>query len=191
MQLTFSKVAYLLWGIFFAFWFLYGARGKSRIEQRESLASRMSYLAILGLAISLIVFDPLVYGPLLWRVLPQTIVVDLIGMALLMIGLAFAVWARLHLRRYWSARITLAEDHQLIQTGPYRLVRNPIYLGGLVAVVGTAIVIGQVRGVLAIVLVLVAFLRKIQLEERWLAERFGEAYTEYHKKVRTLIPFVY
>ncbi len=191
MQLTFSKVAYLLWGIFFAFWFLYGARSKSRIEQRESLASRLSYLTILGLAIALIAFDPLIFGPLLWRVLPQAMAVYLLGMALLIFGLAFTVWARLYLGRFWSARISLAEDHQLIQSGPYRLVRNPIYFGGLVAVIGTAIIIGQLRGVLAIVLVLIAFLRKIQLEEKWLAERFGVAYAEYHKKVRVLIPFVY
>jgi protein-S-isoprenylcysteine O-methyltransferase Ste14 len=79
----------------------------------------------------------------------------------------------------------------LIQAGPYRVVRNPIYSGGLVAILGTAIVVGEVRGVLAIVLVLIAFLRKIQLEERWLLERFGPAYLEYQEKVKALIPFVY
>jgi protein-S-isoprenylcysteine O-methyltransferase Ste14 len=79
----------------------------------------------------------------------------------------------------------------LVQTGPYHLVRNPIYFGGLVAVFGTAIVAGEVRGVLAIALVLIAFLRKIRLEERWLRGRFGPAYTEYQKKIKALIPFIY
>jgi protein-S-isoprenylcysteine O-methyltransferase Ste14 len=54
-----------------------------------------------------------------------------------------------------------------------------------------AIVAGEVRGVLAIALVLIAFLRKIRLEERWLRGRFGPAYTEYQKKIKALIPFIY
>ncbi len=191
MQISSSRLAYLLWGIFFLYWFLSAFRTKSRIERRESLSSRLSYAVILGLAVSLIAFDPFFYGPLLQRILPATFIVDLIGMALLISGLLFAVWARLHLGRFWSARVALAADHQLIQTGPYRFVRNPIYSGGLLAVVGTAIVIGEVRAVLAIPLVLIAFDRKIRIEESWLAERFGPAYSEYRKKVKALIPFVY
>jgi protein-S-isoprenylcysteine O-methyltransferase Ste14 len=191
MTFTFNKVVYLIWGIFFGYWFLSALRNKSKIERRESLFSRLLYLTLVGLAISLIVFDPLIYGPLLWRILPEEFMVDFIGVVILILGLCFAVWARLHLGRYWSARIVLAEDHQLIQTGPYHLVRNPIYFGGLVAVFGTIIVIGEVRGVLAIVLVLIAFLRKIRIEERWLRDRFGPAYIEYQKKVKALIPFVY
>ncbi len=191
MSLTFTKVVYLIWGLFFAYWFLSSFRNKSKTNRRESLSSRLLYLTLIGLAVSLIVFDPLIYGPLLWRIFPEGIVVDSIGLAALILGLGLAVWARLHLGRYWSARIVLTEDHQLIQTGPYHLVRNPIYFGGLVAVFGTAIVVGEVRGVLALVLVLIAFLRKIRLEERWLRERFGPSYVEYQKKVKALIPFVY
>lgn len=191
MTFTFNKVIYFIWGVFFAYWFLAAFINKTKNERRELLFSRLLYLTLFGLAVPLIVFDPLIYGPLLWRIMPEGIAVDFIGIAILILGLGFAIWARLHLGRYWSARIILAKDHQLIQTGPYHLVRNPIYFGGLVAILGTAIVIGEVRGVLAIVLVLIAFLRKIRVEERWLCERFGTAYTEYQKKVKTLIPFIY
>jgi protein-S-isoprenylcysteine O-methyltransferase Ste14 len=191
MAFSFNKVVYLIWGVFLSYWFLSTLRKKSIIEKRESLFSRLLYLTLVGLAVALIVFDPLVYGPLLWRIFPEGVGVDLIGVAILILGLGFTVWARQHLGRHWSARIVLAEGHQLIQTGPYHLVRHPIYFGGLVAVVGTAIVVGEVRGVLAIVLVLIAFLRKISLEERWLRERFGLAYIEYQKNVKALIPFIY
>lgn len=191
MRLTFNKVVYLIWGLFFAYWFLSSFRNKSKTNRQESVSSRLLYLTLIGLAISLIVFDPLIYGPLLWRIFPEGVAVDFIGLATLILGLGFAVWARLHLGRYWSARIVLAEDHQLIQTGPYHLVRNPIYFGGLVAVFGAAIVAGEIRGVLALVLVLIAFSRKISLEERWLRERFGPSYVEYQRKVKALIPFVY
>lgn len=192
MILTFNKVVYSIWGIFFGYWFLSAIRSQSKLERQESLFSRLIYLALIGLAISLIVFNPLIYGSLLSsRILPEGIVVDSIGLAILILGLGFGIWARLHLGRYWSARIVLAKDHQLIQTGPYHLVRNPIYFGGLVAVIGTAIVTSEVRGVFAIVLVLIAFMQKIRLEERWMLERFGLTYIEYQKKVKAFIPFIY
>ncbi len=191
MILTYHKLLYLIWGSFFGYWFLSSFRSRLNIEWREPFPSRLSYLILLGVAISLLVFDPLILGPLLWRFFPEGMIIDFIGFAIIVSGLAFAVWARVHLGRYWSARITLAKDHQLIQTGPYRFVRNPIYFGGLVAVLGTAIVEGELRGVLAIVLLVIAFLRKIRLEERYLRERLGSEYIEYQKRVKVLIPFVY
>ncbi len=191
MRSTFHKMVYLIWGIFFAYWFLSSLYNKSNAQRQESLSSRLLYLTFLGLAISLIAFDPVIYGPLLRRFLPEGIVVDAIGIAILILGLGFAVWARFHLGRYWSARIALAENHQLIQTGPYRMVRNPMYFGCLVAILGTAIVAGEIRGVFAIVLALIAFRYKISQEENWLRERFGSAYIEYQSKVKMLIPFLY
>ncbi len=191
MTLTYHKVVYLLWGIFFGYWFLSPLGNRLNAERKEPLLSRLLYLVLIGLGVSLLVFDPLILGPLLWRIFPDDVIVVSIGMAMVVAGLGFAVWARLHLGRYWSARIALAENHQLIQTGPYRLVRNPIYLGGLVAVLGTAVVEGEVRGILALVLILIAFLCKIRLEERWLRERFGPSYLEYQKRVKALIPFIY
>jgi protein-S-isoprenylcysteine O-methyltransferase Ste14 len=191
MIFTFNKIVYSIWGIFFSYWFFSDLGHKSKMERRESLFSRWLDLSLFGLAISLIVFDPPIYGPLLWPILPEGRVLDFIGVAILILGLGLAVWARLHWGRYWSARIVLEEGHRLIQTGPYHFVRNPIYFGGLVAVFGTAIVVGEVRGVLAFVLVLIALGRKIRLEERWLGERFGPAYAEYRKKVKIFIPFIY
>jgi len=184
-------MVYIIWGIFFLFWAISTLRNSSHTARRESLFSRLLYLGLLGIAISLIVFDPFIYGPLLWRILPEWSVLTLIGFAILILGLGFAVWARLYLGRYWSARIVLTEGHQLIQTGPYRLRRNPIYFGGLAGVIGTAIVIGEVREELAILFVLFALLWKIKLEEEFLGERFGSSYLEYKKKVKSLIPFVY
>ncbi len=182
---------YSLWGAFFAYWFFSSLVNKSASERKEPLASRLLYLALLGLGIALIAFDPLFLGPLLWRFYPASLIAEIIGLLITFAGLVFAVWARIHLGRYWSARITLSADHQLIQTGPYRMVRNPIYSGGLLAVIGTAIVVGQVRALIALLLILIAFLRKIWLEEKWLLERFGQQYVEYQKRVKALIPFIY
>jgi protein-S-isoprenylcysteine O-methyltransferase Ste14 len=108
-----------------------------------------------------------------------------------MLGTGMAVWARQHLGRYWSARVTLWEGHQLIQTGPHHLVRHPIYLGGLVGVIGTAIVIGEVRGLLSAAFLLAVVALKIRTEEVLLGERFGSAYRQYQEKVKALIPFLF
>ncbi len=191
MIFTFHKMLYLIWGIFFAFWFLASLFTRSKVDQKESLISRLLYLALLGVAIALIVFDPLVLGPLLLRIFPEGVIADSIGFVIIIAGLGFAVWARLHLGRYWSARVALAEDHQLIQTGPYRFVRNPIYFGALVAVLGTVLVVGEVRGVIGLILALIAFLYKIRQEESGLRQRFGFTYIEYQKKVKALIPLIY
>jgi protein-S-isoprenylcysteine O-methyltransferase Ste14 len=191
MRLTINKAVYLIWGIFFTYWFLSSFFNKAKSERQESIPSRLLYLTPLSLAISLIVFDPVVFGPLLWRFLPAGTTTYLIGFVILVFGLGFAVWARIHLGRYWSARISLVQNHQLIQTGPYRLVRNPIYFGALVAVFGTAIVVGEIRAIIALLLALAAFLLKISQEEKWMRERFGLEFIEYQQEVKSLIPFVF
>ena len=81
-------------------------------------------------------------------------------------------------------------DHKLIQTGPYKIVRNPIYTGILIAFVGTAIVIGKFWAVIAIIILLIVFFMKIRMEEKFLLEEFGEAYLKYKKEVKSLIPFI-
>jgi protein-S-isoprenylcysteine O-methyltransferase Ste14 len=84
--------------------------------------------------------------------------------------------------------VQLKQDHELIEHGPYRHVRHPIYTGLLLAFLGTAVAIGEWRGLLALVIVATSFWRKLRLEERWLGEQFGVAYTDYMRRVRALIP---
>src|SRR5262249_56577164 len=91
------------------------------------------------------------------RFLPATTAVAMSGIAMTAIGLAFAIWARLHLGGNWSGTITLKQDHTLVRTGPYRLVRHPIYSGLLLALLGGAIAIGEGRGPPAVALGWLAF----------------------------------
>jgi protein-S-isoprenylcysteine O-methyltransferase Ste14 len=86
--------------------------------------------------------------------------------------------------------VTLKQDHELIRTGPYRWVRHPTYTGLLLAVLGTAIALGEWRGVIAFVLVTAAFVRKIAIEERFLTRHFGEAYMHYRREVSSLVPLL-
>jgi protein-S-isoprenylcysteine O-methyltransferase Ste14 len=180
-----------LWAAFICYWAVSARRTRSAAERREALPSRLAYLALLVVGIALLVFDPPIYGPLLGRFVPDSTGTSLIGLGLLLLGLGLAVGARRYLGQYWSARVSLGEGHVLVKTGPYRMVRHPIYLGGLVAVVGTSIAIGELRAVLAVACVLAVAVLKLRTEEALLGERFGSAYRRYREDVKALIPFIY
>jgi len=110
-----------------------------------------------------------------------------IGGAVTAAGLGFSVWARVHLGVYWSGNVTLKEGHRLIRSGPYRLVRHPIYTGILFGMLGSAIAKDQVLGLLAVAVTVVSFVRKLRIEEKWLTEEFGEEYLQYRREVRALL----
>ena len=86
--------------------------------------------------------------------------------------------------------MTVKEGHELITSGPYALVRHPIYTGLLLAIVGCALARGEWRGLLAIALVFVVLWRKLKLEEKWMRVQFGESYETYSRKVPALVPFI-
>jgi protein-S-isoprenylcysteine O-methyltransferase Ste14 len=116
---------------------------------------------------------------------------NLHGVALTVIGLALALWGRFYLGGNWSAQVELKRDHQLIRTGPYAIVRHPIYSGFMLAALGTAFVYGELHELLAFVLILIAWTYKSRLEEAFLVEQFGADYHQYRKQVKGLIPFVW
>ena len=104
-------------------------------------------------------------------------------------GLGFTVWARVHIGRNWSGTVTLKQGHELVVSGPYAVVRHPIYTGLLLALVGSALARGEWRGVLAVAIAWASLWRKLRLEEAWMVEAFGERYETYRRRVPALIPF--
>jgi protein-S-isoprenylcysteine O-methyltransferase Ste14 len=129
-------------------------------------------------------------GFLVRRAIPDGLVIGLIGTIITLLGLGFAVWARVHLGKNWSSLPAIRMDHTLIRTGPYSRVRHPIYTGLLFGVAGTAFIMGEPLGLIALILILVVSLGKIRLEEKYLEEEFGEDYARYKKEVPALIPFL-
>jgi len=119
---------------------------------------------------------------------PRSSASAILGVVLTWLGIALAIWARYHLGQYWSARVTIKEDHQLIRSGPYAQLRHPIYSGILLATIGTALTIGEWGCLLGIVLVLTGFSLKAMKEENMLAEQFGGAFEEHRKHTGFLIP---
>jgi protein-S-isoprenylcysteine O-methyltransferase Ste14 len=124
------------------------------------------------------------------RFLPAAPLWTPLGLAVQCAFFALAVWARRHLGRNWSGAISIKVDHQLITSGPYRLVRHPIYTAMLGMFAGTAIVSGQWHALLAAALMTVAYWRKIRLEEQPLHDTFGDAWVAYRARTRALIPWL-
>lgn len=183
-------VAIGLWVAFFAYWGI-SAFSASQAAEREDGSSRALHLLFVGGSFFLVTGNWLNIPWLGVRWLPDLLLVIWVGIAIEALGLAFAVWARYHLGQYWSGTITIKQDHRLIQTGPYRWMRHPIYTGFVLGIAGTALSLGEVRGLLAIALILLAYLRKIHMEERFLRAEFGDDYALYRQHVKALIPFIY
>lgn len=107
-------------------------------------------------------------------------------------GFAFAWWARLHLGRLWSSSVTIKPDHHIVDTGPYGLVRHPIYTGLLLAVLATVLIKGGLLGIGGGVIILAGIIVKARLEEGFLREDLGrEAYDSYARRVPMLVPFLH
>ena len=110
--------------------------------------------------------------------------------ALATLGFAFCWWARLHLGALWSGRITRKEGHKVVDTGPYGLVRHPIYTGILTAALATMILRGNTHAILGFALLVLGYWMKARLEERFLREQLGAAdYDAYAARVPMLVPF--
>ena len=105
-------------------------------------------------------------------------------------GFGFAWWARLTLGDLWSGTVSLKENHEIIDRGPYSLVRHPIYTGIIFAAFALAIQIGMASSLLGAAFMTLGFWMKARLEERFLADEIGEgAYADYRRHTPMLVPF--
>ncbi len=178
----------LLWFAWALYW-LVSSWAIKAVVRRESTASRLAHVIPLLLGAVLIGSRDLPWDTLNLRLWPRSFAAYAIGLALLAAGLAFAVWARVHLGRNWSGSVTVKEGHELIRSGPYAYVRHPIYTGLITAVLGTAITSGTVRAALGLVIITVSLLRKLRTEEGFMRETFPGEYERYSAEVPRLIPF--
>ncbi|HSY46952.1 MAG TPA: isoprenylcysteine carboxylmethyltransferase family protein [Steroidobacteraceae bacterium] len=186
--LLYRQLITLLWLAWALYWIVSAANSKTT-RRRESLGSRLAHILPLILGGVLLAGNALPWRGLHDRLWPRSLTAYWIGVALLAAGLAFTVWARVHLGRNWSGSVTVKEGHELIRSGPYRYVRHPIYTGLLAALLGSAIASGTVRAVLGLLIIAAALLRKLRVEERFMRETFPGEYQRYSEQTPALIPF--
>lgn len=170
---------------------LLAAFGTKRAVRQYAGRGRILQVALLLLAFLLVFYRRFPMGFLDKRFIPHSTAAYGIGGALTFAGLSLALWARFFLGRNWSGEITVKKDHQLIRTGPYAIVRHPIYSGFLFALLGSALVFGQVRCFAGLLLAAIGWRLKSLVEEQYMTEQFGVEYTGYKREVKALVPFIW
>ena len=189
MHVPFEAITIGAWLAWLLYW-AWSARGVKPAARVESARSRFFWYG-LPIIVALVLLRPLEMfsGTVLdGSFVPSLLWVVWLGLLMTIAGLLFACWARVVLGRNWSGVVQLKQGHELIEAGPYRYVRHPIYSGLLLALLGTALMIGEWRALLAVAIVAVSLWRKLRLEERWLGEYFGDAYADYMRRVKALVP---
>jgi len=184
--MTYSYAFAVLWSAWMISWAL-GALWSSKVAARPpEKQERFYWLLTLAGAVLIMVNFRNGRMEMIWT---QPDWVEWSLFALASIGLAFTWWARIHLGRLWSGRITRKADHKIIDTGPYGIVRHPIYTGLLLALLATALLKPGPWGVAGFALLTISFVIKAQLEERFLMEELGpDAYERYRHRVPMLVP---
>jgi protein-S-isoprenylcysteine O-methyltransferase Ste14 len=170
------------WAVFWAYWL--GAAfsmKRQRIAPLRELRIRMVIFVLVILLLRLGAFrnNDINTGP--W--------VAGLGLVLFAAGLAFAIWARIHIGRNWGTPMSQKDDPELVTSGPYQLVRHPIYSGILVAGIGTAVALSW-SWLIPVGLAGIYFIYSATIEERNLTDRFPDTYPEYRRSTKMLVPFV-
>jgi len=177
----------LAWGLWALSWFA-AALWSAPTVKRPAPGASLLYRSLIALGVILL-FAPTsrwLQAERLWHVG--------YGGAILLGGLTipcfmFTWWARLHLGRLWSGSVTRKENHRVVDTGPYALVRHPIYTGLLGATLATAVAEATAPALLAFLLITLGFFLKARLEEGFLRSELGDAYDSYRRRVPMLLPF--
>jgi protein-S-isoprenylcysteine O-methyltransferase Ste14 len=189
MKTQFTTIAYWSWAAIFLVW-LPGYFTRKRTSSVPNPALQVPATALLVICFVLL-FYPRALG-LGASITPPTPLFGSIGLVLDIAGVAFAIWARVTLGRNWSGTVIATQEGQeLVRTGPYAIVRHPIYTGLLLAIAGTALTIGTLASYLGVVAGAVALLIRVGIEEKQMREQFGPAHEAYRQHTWKLIPFVW
>ena len=171
------------WAAFWIYWFLAALTMKrGRVPWSRELPVRAVIVVCAFLLLRLGAFrggdlnsDPLRAG---------------LGLSLFAVGLGFAIWARVHIGRNWGTPMSQKDEPELVTSGPYRLVRHPIYSGILAAGVGTAVALSWMW-LVAVALAGLYFIYSATVEERYLTQEFPDAYPAYRHLTKMLVPLLF
>jgi protein-S-isoprenylcysteine O-methyltransferase Ste14 len=189
MRFDYYKIACDLFILLGAVW-LFGLLSAKPVARTQSSGSRLLEIGLAILAFCLVFTHYFQSG---WRALtfvPNSQLAGAIGLLLVLLGIAFSIWARLVLGGNWSSAVTIKQGHTLICRGPYTIVRHPIYTEILLALLGVALIVGEVRCLLGVGVLALSYWLKLRMEERFMVEEFGADYRRYQERVKALIPYV-
>ena len=181
-----DHIVRLGWMLIMTVWLALAFESNEPVEIKRDRRSDIS-VWIVSLA-WIVLLLPRFNGP---QLIPRIMFLRIVGSGLTITGFVFALWARFYLGSSWDAFISLKLDHKLVRTGPYAIVRHPIYSGFMLALVGSALNFGHLRSFIAATMVIAAWIYKSGLEEGFMMEHFGSEYDRYCRDVKRLIPGIW
>jgi protein-S-isoprenylcysteine O-methyltransferase Ste14 len=188
--MTPDRMILALWIVWLASWVV-AAFWSNRTEKRGSIGAEIAYRILFWASTTLLLapFSDLRYAQVrFWRL---NAALKWMLVALTAAGFLFAWWARIHLGRLWSDWLTKKAGHRVVDTGPYRLVRHPIYLSLIFAAFATAVEKGTSYALVGAAMLTFGFYTRARREERFLRVELGEdAYDAYARKTAMLVPFI-
>jgi len=167
---------------------LYWVAPKNEGKSGEYRFYRFLRLLIGAVTFSLLFWGKTGVGVLGKRFEPKFAAIAATGLAVTLVGLSITAWARIYVGQFWSDKVVIQADHKLIRRGPYARMRHPIYSGVLLGIAGTALAVGEWRGVLAFLLMLINYSIKARREDKILADRFGHEFLDYQNHAGLLLP---
>jgi len=185
------------WAAFLVVWGISALFAKKDVKQKSIFWSQRGYAVRLIVIVLLVAFA-------IWRAhggeTSNIVIQDAhaaahpimagIGALCAVLGIGFAIWARVHLGRNWSSHPTQKEHHELVTSGPYRVVRHPIYTGMLLAIIGSGLASGWWWSI-PFIFATVVFVRRVYKEEQIMTNLFPDTYPAYKKRTWALIPYVW
>ena len=179
-----------LWLVLALVWIV-GALRTKRTVRSQSSSSQVLYTAILVVGVCLIFVKGTGIPWLDRQLYSVTVPIAVAGLLAVLIGVAFSIWSRLMLGGNWSNRVTVKENHTLVRSGPYRIVRHPIYSGVLLGMLGSAVQRGGIRCFAGVLICGLSFWLKTRAEECFMVQSFGDEYLQYRHNVNALVPFIF
>lgn len=176
-----------IWIIFIAYWIISSIHmKKTRIRRNGMLGGWIPRISLL------IIILILWMVPYFSRIIVQEIMsLQIIGLAIFIFGIIVAIWARRTLGSNWSSNLEIKQEHELITTGPYRLVRHPIYTGVIIGLMGTFLVFGKLNILILLVIISAGMIARARIEDGLMEKQFPDKYPDYKRRVKSLIPYVF
>jgi protein-S-isoprenylcysteine O-methyltransferase Ste14 len=181
------------WISFIAYWFISARYTKRTVKRTPWWGGTVGRIAIIVLGFlvlrSLFFWHPFNHIVGRYAALVSTPVMRCVGTGICVLGIAFAVWARVHLGRNWGQPMSLREGHELVTTGPYAYARHPIYTGIIFALLGTALANNMVL-LVPFAALFAYYVLSAATEEKHMLREFPDEYAGYKGRTKMLIPFV-
>jgi protein-S-isoprenylcysteine O-methyltransferase Ste14 len=175
------------WVLLILYWII-SSRSSKPVAEHQSWSGRLARVPVwLGYVLLIAAWA----HPFGMRVIPNTVIAEYLGVAICAAGLFTAIWSRKTLGSEWSRDVELKQGHELVERGPYRFVRHPIYTSHLLMGLGTAIASGLLVAFVGLLLFFIGFWIKLKQEENLLLNHFPEEYPAYKARVKALLPFVF